>query len=88
LRLLINNHLEIACLGETQFFHHNYLPLSSNSEKNSSIFSNIFRTESELPGFLDDKELLKGLPVNKTIASYFNVLLSAYAKKLGKNKWA
>jgi len=33
LRLLINNHPEIACLGETQFFHHNYLQLSSNSEK-------------------------------------------------------
>ena len=88
LRLLINNHPGIACLGETQFFHHNYLQLSNNSEKNISIFSNIFRTESELPGFLDDKELLKGLTENKTIASYFNVLLSAYAKKLGKNKWA
>ena len=88
LRLLINNHPEIACLGETQFFHHNYLQLSSNSEKNISIFSDIFRTESELPNFLHNNELLKYLPNDKKVATYFNVLLSAYAKKLGKNKWA
>lgn len=88
LRLLINNHPDIACIGETQFFHHNYLQLSSNSEKNISIFSDIFRTESELPNFIYNNELLKYFPKDKTIASYFNVLLSAYAKNLGKNKWA
>ena len=88
LRLLINNHPDIACLGETQFFHHNYLQLSNNQKRNLNLFDRIFNTESELPDFLNNPQLITGLENKNTVAEYFDYLLSSYSNKLGKKQWA
>ena len=88
LRLLINNHPDIACIGETQFFHHNYLQLSNNQAYNLQLLDHIFKTESEVPDLLNDLQLEKDLSNIKTVAGYFDFLLSTYSNKLGKKYWA
>jgi len=88
LRLLINNHPDIACIGETQFFHHNYLQLSHNQAHNLQVLDHIFKTESEVPDLSNDLQLEKNLSNIKTVAEYFDFLLSTYSNKLGKKYWA
>lgn len=88
LRLLINNHPDIACIGETQFFHHNYLQLSNNQEYNLQLLDHVFKTESEVPDLLNDPQLEKDLSNIETVAEYFDFLLSTYSNILGKKYWA
>ncbi len=88
LRLLINNHPDIACLGETHFFHHAYLKLGFDVTKNRSLFENVIKTESSQVNLLQDKKLIAQSYSSKTVASFFNLILSHYAIKEGKSNWA
>lgn len=92
LRLLLNNHSELACLGETHFFHNRYLRLSRDHERNrkktADIWRNVLSNESAQPDLLARKEVIERVSRSPSVAIYFDAVLSSYAKAEGKKHWA